>query len=158
VRAWLSHIDKDAKDARNPRIFDLWLACWTEEEIGETVGCDKATVSRIINDLLQDGNLAKLQRIAALHQVDFDPPLYNIWKQQTKTPSSSHFGNSEVRWLDNLLYLYTQPFDVTLDPFAGSGSTIDICKKRFRQDWRCVICHHPIPPARRKHVPATVPR
>jgi hypothetical protein len=25
-------------------------------------------------------------------------PIYNIWKQQTKTEASSHFGNSEVRW------------------------------------------------------------
>jgi DNA modification methylase len=40
-----------------------------------------------------------------------------------------------VRWLDNLLYLYTQPFDVVIDPFAGSGSTIDLCKRRFRRYW-----------------------
>jgi site-specific DNA-adenine methylase len=48
---------------------------------------------------------------------------------------SQHFGNSEVRWLDNLLYLYTQPFDIVVDPFAGGGSTIDVCKKRFRRYW-----------------------
>ncbi|MBL8819688.1 MAG: hypothetical protein JNL58_26925 [Planctomyces sp.] len=28
---------------------------------------------------------------------------------------------------------YTNPFDVVIDPFAGGGSTIDICKKRFRR-------------------------
>jgi len=32
--------------------------------------------------------------------VDFDPPIYNIWKQQEKTSGSGHFGNSEVRWID----------------------------------------------------------
>jgi hypothetical protein len=32
-----------------------------------------------------------------------------------------------------LLYLYTSPFDVIVDPFAGGGSTIDICKKRLRR-------------------------
>ena len=37
---------------------------------------------------------------------------YNIWRQQAKTTGLKHFGNSEVRWVDNLLYLYTQPFDV----------------------------------------------
>ncbi|MGI8567578.1 MAG: hypothetical protein ACR2KT_00050 [Methylocella sp.] len=36
---------------------------------------------------------------------------------------TSHFGNSEVRWLDNLLYLYTKPFDVVVDTFA-SGETV----------------------------------
>ena len=64
---------------------------------------------------------------------DFDPPLYNVWKQQTKTAGVNHFGNSEVRWLENLLYLYTNPADIVVDPFAGSGSTIDLCKKRKRR-------------------------
>jgi hypothetical protein len=72
-------------------------------------------------------------KTAANHATDFTPPIYNVWKQQTKTEGSSHFGNSEVRWLDNLLYLYTKPFDIVVDPFAGGGSTIDLCKKRFRR-------------------------
>ena len=33
-----------------------------------------------------------------------------------------------------MLYLYTKPFDMVLDPFAGGGSTIDICKRRFRRN------------------------
>ena len=40
---------------------------------------------------------------------DFEVPIYNVWKQQTKTAGVNHFGNSEVRWLDNLLYLYQCP-------------------------------------------------
>jgi len=70
---------------------------------------------------------------AAEHATDFDLPIYNVWKQQTKTAGSGHFGNSEVRWLDNLLYLYTNPFDIVVDPFGGGGSTIDACKKRLRR-------------------------
>lgn len=63
----------------------------------------------------------------------FTPPLYNIWKQQERSAGQGHFGNSEITWLDNLLYLYTQPFDIVIDPFAGSGSTIDLCKMRLRR-------------------------
>jgi DNA modification methylase len=37
--------------------------------------------------------------------------------------------------VDNLLYLYTEPFDIVVDPFAGGGATIDICKKRLRRYW-----------------------
>lgn len=77
--------------------------------------------------------LTREQIATAEHATDFDPPLYNIWKQQEKSSGSSHFGNSEVRWLDNLLYMYTQPFDVVVDPFAGGGSTIDLCRKRLRR-------------------------
>jgi hypothetical protein len=77
---------------------------------------------------------------AAAEHADFDAddgrrPIYNVWKQREKTSASSHFGNSEVRWVDNLLYLYTRPFDIVIDPFAGGGSTIDICKKRLRRYW-----------------------
>jgi hypothetical protein len=32
-------------------------------------------------------------------------------------------GNSEVRWLANLLYLYNKPFDIVVDTFA-SGETV----------------------------------
>ncbi len=74
-------------------------------------------------------------REQAEHVTGFDPPIYNIWKQQTKSEGSSHFGNSEVRWVDNLLYLYTKPFDVVVDPFGGGGSTLDICRQRFRRCW-----------------------
>ncbi len=70
----------------------------------------------------------------ANHMDDaFKPPIYNIWKQQERSNQVSHFGNSDVAWLDNLLYLYTRPFDVVIDPFAGGGSTIDLCKSRLRR-------------------------
>ena len=72
----------------------------------------------------------------AEHAIDFAVPVYNVWKQQNKSEGSEHFGNSEVTWVDRLLYLYTQPFDIVVDPFAGGGSTLDICKTRFR---RCFI-------------------
>jgi len=63
----------------------------------------------------------------------YKPPVYNIWKQQERSDQVSHFGNSEITWLDHLLYLYTSPFDVVVDPFAGGGSTIDLCKSRLRR-------------------------
>lgn len=130
VRDWLSRVDKDSKEARDKRIFDLWLACWTFDEIANDVGVTKETVSTVCQKMAE---LPKSDKPAAEHATDFDPPIYNIWKQQTKSEGSSHFGNSETRWVDNLLYLYTEPFNIVVDPFAGGGSTIDICKKRFRR-------------------------
>jgi len=131
VREWLSRIDKDAKGARDRRIFDLWLACWTHEEIADEIGIEKQRVGEVICP--DPANRPKADKAAADHATDFEPPIYNIWKQQEKTGGSGHFGNSEVRWLDNLLYLYTQPFDIVVDPFAGGGSTIDLCRRRLRR-------------------------
>lgn len=130
VRDWLSRIDKDSKEARNRRIFDLWLACWTVDEIAAECNCGKATISEVCSEM---ADLPESNKPAANHLTDFTPPIYNVWKQQTKTPGVSHFGNTEVNIVDNLLYLYTNPFDIVIDPFGGGGSTIDICKKRFRR-------------------------
>jgi len=131
VRDWLSRIDKDSKEARDKRIFELWLACYTQEDIAEKVGCGRHDVDNVLR---KTADLPENAKPAALH-ADLDPPLYNVWKQQEKTAGASHFGNSEVRWLDNLLYLYTKPLDIVIDPFAGGGSTIDLCRKRFRRYW-----------------------
>ena len=38
VRGWLSRIDKDAKEARNRRIFEMWMAWHQQEQIAEAVG------------------------------------------------------------------------------------------------------------------------
>ena len=135
VRDWLSRIDKDTKAARDRRIFDLWMACHTQEEIAEREDCDQKTVTNIISGETADLPEFLKSHPAASHATDFEVPIYNVWKQQDKTPGASHFGNTEIRWLDNLLYLYTQPFDVIVDPFAGSGSTIEVCQKRFRRYW-----------------------
>ena len=121
------------RERRNRRIFELWLAGWTEREIGDEVGLTHTAVQQLWQEMADLPKLAKPDQSAATHAADFAPPIYNVWKQQTKTNGSNHFGNSEVRWLDNLLYLYTQPFNMVVDPFAGGGSTIDICKKRFRR-------------------------
>jgi hypothetical protein len=135
IREWLSRIDKDTKEARSKRILELWMACHTQQEIAELVALDKANVNRELDVCCDVANVPERNKPAANHQAEFEPPVYNIWKQQEKTAGSSHFGNSEVRWLDNLLYLYTDPFDVVVDPFAGGGSTIDLCKKRWRRYW-----------------------
>jgi hypothetical protein len=135
VRDWLSRIDKDAKEARDKRIFGMWLACHTQQEIADAEGIPPGTIPGLIDGFHDFGNLAESKKTDARHAADFDPPIYNIWKQQDKTPGGKHFGNSEVRWVDTLLYLYTQPFDVVVDPFAGSGSTADVCRKRFRRYW-----------------------
>lgn len=63
------------------------------------------------------------------------PPLYNVWTYGSNTNTTLHFGNTEQRIVDNLLYLYTEPFDIVVDPFAGGGSTIDICQYRLRRYW-----------------------
>ena len=111
---WLSRIDKDAKEARDNRIFDLWLGCYSYEEIAKIVDSSPTEAKRVVSS--ETAELPNRTKPASEHLTDFDPPLYNIWKQQKKSKGTNHFGNSEIRWLDNLLYLYTKPFDIVIDP------------------------------------------
>jgi len=132
ISEWLSRTVKEERERRNEKIQALWLACYSTDEIAEACSCGKATVSEVCSEEFQK---TLSNKPMAQHATDFDPPLYNVWKQQEKTPGMRHAGNSEVRWVDNLLYLYTDPFGIVVDPFGGSGSTIDLCKKRFRRYW-----------------------
>jgi DNA modification methylase len=133
INRWLSRIDKDAKEKQGQRIFDMWLACHTQEEIAEAEEIDRSIISDRTKNFVGFGQVSKSHKTIAEHLTDFDAPIYNVWKQQNKSEGIDHFGNSEARWVDNLLYLYTKPFDIVVDPFAGGGSTIDLCKKRLRR-------------------------
>ena len=131
VRNWLSRIDKDEKGQQRRKVFDLWLSCHSQEEIATVIGWERSTVAKEINENVINGKVAKNHTFQFTD--DFTPPLYNIWKTQDKSNKVGHFGNTEQRWLENLLYLYTDPFEVVVDPFAGGGSTIDVCKRRGRR-------------------------
>ncbi len=161
-----SRIDKDLKVELRETAFQMWMACYSAQEIADAVGYSKPAIIEFTDFLKsvrkpderdsdlssdesdtrefdEDGDdskglgvykLDKRLLIKAGHMDEYyQPPIYNIWKKQEKTNSVSHFGNSEVTWLDNLLYLYTKPFDIIVDPFAGGGSTIDLCKMRLRR-------------------------
>jgi DNA-binding XRE family transcriptional regulator len=128
IAKWLSRTLKEEKEAKQKKALDMWQACATQEEIAEAIGVARPTVvnwEEKFVKLFQENNLT--------NSPDFKPPLYNVWKQQTKTNAVSHFGNSEARWVENLLYLYTEPAGIVVDPFGGGGSTIDACKEWNRR-------------------------
>lgn len=92
----LGRIDKDAKEQRKQRIFDLWLAGWTQQEIADSIGCDRLEVTRETDTYIPNGDIAELnktQQSASDHATDFDPPIYNVWKQQTKQSRSISITN-----------------------------------------------------------------
>lgn len=130
ISGWLSRTIKEEKERKKEKARGMWLSCATQEEISEAVEVPQQTIADWMKDFTETSISEE-----SVKWSDFDPPIYNVWKQQTKTAGVNHFGNSEVRWLDNLLYLYTNPADIVVDPFAGSGSTIDLCKKRKRRYW-----------------------
>jgi hypothetical protein len=140
VSGWLRDLVRAKKDERDRMIFELWMCCATQEEIAAKTETPVGTVNRLLGDG-EESLLRKVlenrtkETLARFEDPDWEPPVYNIWSFAKKTNETSHFDNSEQRIVENLLYAYTEPFDIVLDPFAGGGSTIDVCKKRLWRYW-----------------------
>jgi DNA modification methylase len=81
------------------------------------------------------------------HDDGFEPEVYWVWNFGKAMNEVRHFGNIPPEIIDNLLYYYTSPGDVVFDPFAGGGSTIDVCRRRFRRYFACDLT----PIEERKH-------
>jgi hypothetical protein len=77
--------------------------------------------------------LSDLAIFPDFEQDDSSRRLYDLWNFPKATNEVRHFGNIPPEIIDNLLFAYTEPFDVVFDPFGGGGSTIDVCTKRKRR-------------------------
>ena len=130
----MQDIDRKDKSERADKITELWLACYTGNRIAEAVNMTEMSVNQQLKKILKNSkNLEKFRIFGEFNEPDFQPPLYNVWSWAKKSEGHVHKGNTDSRIVDNLLWLYTEPFDIVVDPFAGGGSTIDICKKRLRR-------------------------
>lgn len=171
IREATSRIDKDLKVELRETAFNMWMGCYSQQEIAEAVGFGQPAINEFVKNLqlITNGTSAENDKLSenpelantddrefedkeqddsnslGVYKLDkrllikanhmdeyFKPPVYNVWKQQERSYQVTHFGNSEISFVDNLLYLYTKPFDVVVDPFGGGGSTIDLCKTRIR--------------------------
>ena len=59
--------------------------------------------------------------------------IYNIWNLGKLEEDKDYFGAFPSIFMKNLLHYHTQENDLIYDPFAGSGTTMDICKEMNRQ-------------------------
>jgi hypothetical protein len=59
--------------AASRRIFEMWLACWSMDEIAEQENVGKATVSEICSEFADLQKANKSDRAAAEHATDFPP-------------------------------------------------------------------------------------
>ncbi len=126
----LGDVEKDLREKRKEKIREMYLACYSNEEIAASLEISETPIKSALSDFSE--TFLKSPKVN-FQDEEFQTPIYNVWAFAKKTNEVSHFGNSEQRIVDNLLYLYTEPFDIVVDPFAGGGSTIDVCKKRLRR-------------------------
>ena len=146
VSQWLTAILDDEKKAREETILSMWLECNTQEQIADAVGMSRASIVEYLSKMSE-----KYNRNDSDNFSNFEPELYSVWNFGKATNEVKHFGNIPPEIVDNLLYYYTNPFDVVFDPFAGGGSTIDMCRKRMRRYYASDLNPIPARPEIRKH-------
>ncbi len=127
-RMYTEDVRRQSEKEIKQKIYDLYLACYTQQEIADQVGIDQSQGSRQIAGFMQNGNISDLHIFR-----NFEPEIYAIWNFGKATNKTKVFGSIPPEIIDNLLYYYTKPFDVVFDPFGGGGSTIDKCIERKRR-------------------------
>lgn len=137
ARQYCSAARQDEKQAQQERAWDLWLDCHDYRSIEGMIenGPDEVTIGRWVSSKRTD-----VQNEGAPESRQH----FDVWQFQKSEGESSYFGKMPPQVVENLLWLYTQPGDIVVDPFAGGGTTIDVAKRMGRRVWASDL--HPSTP------------
>ncbi|MCH8257100.1 MAG: ParB N-terminal domain-containing protein [Proteobacteria bacterium] len=120
VELYTKSIRDNMRTDEERRIWDMWLSCMSEEEIGQVVGQTGQAIGQRVETLRKSAE-------------SFNPEpfqIFNEWRFQRPDErfGIEYPGRIPGQILENLLYYYTDPFDVVWDLFGGGGVTVDVAK------------------------------
>jgi len=131
-----------------------------KERLGQKCPTSKACFRPLIqekNEKIKDLAISSLEKVASnpkykittklVHHIisktreEVDPPIfkpsfYTVWNFHK---FDKHFGTANYpgripgQLIQNILYYYTNEDDLVVDPMAGGGTTIDVCKEMKRR-------------------------
>lgn len=133
VGRWVKPLEDDQNEEVLNLITDMYLRCYSENEIVDEMArqgieLDQSQVHRKIE-------VMQKRQMSELHNPE-DLQLYNVWKVfQMPSEQMKYPGQIPEQIIENILYYYSNPNDIVLDPMAGSGIVGDVCKKMFRRYW-----------------------
>lgn len=126
ISRWTKERRRSLEEERDRRIVELYLRAWnTQEAVAQAVDTTQRTVSNVVESR-KNGQLSDFSK-------DFSPYLYTVWSTPKRDGERDLFGALPAVYMENLLHYHTQPLDIVYDPFAGSGTTVDVCKAMFRR-------------------------
>lgn len=133
ARRYTDDIYKEQKEDRKQRAVEYYLDYVnypTQTDVAEADGVEAAqkTVSNWVdskfdqmNDFTTDPDWLKVD---------------NVWRFQRPDPQygvEGYDGRIPGQIVGNLLHHYTEPKDLVVDPMAGGGTTVDVCKDMGRR-------------------------
>lgn len=122
---WLRDLVKEAKEEQKQQITQLYLQCLTHQEISDKIGLSRSRITEIVDKFKTEFS----------DIVPESLQLFNVWNfsNRDKRYGLDFKGAIPGQIIENILYYFTEPFDVVVDPMAGGGTTIDVCKVMYRR-------------------------
>lgn len=108
----------------------MWLDCIPQTEIADELGIARKTIGDWV---------AKSGAVPDFATPPDSRQHFDVWTfppaRDDSAGSTSYFGVMPPQVVENLLWFWTEPGDIVFDPFAGSGTTIDVAKRMGRRVW-----------------------
>lgn len=130
VGNWVRDIAEEKREERRDKSLRYYLDYSnypTQKAVAEELGVGESTVDR---DLSQKRKSADMGEAFDFIKVD------NVWRFQhpdDEFGASGYPGRIPGQIVGNFLYHYTDEFDLVVDPMAGGGTTVDVCKRFNRR-------------------------
>src|SRR4030042_310849 len=133
---WTKNLREKEEEKRDAEILELYLQCWTQEQIADKLGVDHRTIGRSLDQSIGqksiDGKIPTPDNLQ----------LYNVWAvDRLSLDQLKYPGQTPLNIVENLIYYYTAPpqlepqlkLSKVLDPMAGSGIISQACQKLIRR-------------------------
>ena len=128
INKWTDKLREEEDLTRNQQVLDLYLQGLTQEEIAEKLVLTQQGVSQVLINTKKatEGKIC----------IPDPPQIGDVW---TFTNCDDQYGLSGFpgripgQIAENLLHFYTEPFDLVVDPMAGGGTTLDVCRAMYRR-------------------------
>lgn len=138
VQSWTKDARKAEKQALQDKAWEMHLHCFTQQQIADALNVPRKTIDDWIGEKRKSAEIAKAPGATA------DKPWgnvqhFDVWSFQSNAKDAgaqSYFGACPPQILENLLWLYTTPGEsVVVDPFAGTGTTLEVAQRMGRRAW-----------------------
>ena len=113
------------------KLFDKLSITYKDTLKEEGVNC--------LEKILEAGMMMEVKK-GDFIEANYRPPIFatNLWDYPTQSYGDTKKGDNKFRGVTpafviyNLVWRYTEPYDLVCDPMAGSGTTIDVCREEKR--------------------------
>lgn len=137
LETYLREARRDEKQAHQDALWDRWLNC-------EWDSYSQAANAMNVSDKTARAWISEFSERSEFSEPPESQQHFDIWSFADDGQESSHFGRMPAGVVENLLWFYTEPGQIVVDPFAGGGTTIDVAKRMGRRVWASDL--HPSTP------------